>query len=453
MRSNRFSFVPLLLFVLAGGTALGQEGRGSESRFQQQAPVFTETRNFISSTPGKSRLDVNVHIPYTFLVFIRNNSPTAALPFVANADVVIDILDSAQHAAAHRALRREVDAETPPEPGSSPRFVSVLASFEVPPGQYTVATEVDDVESMRRTVDEGKSVVARDWESKPLLLSDVLFFEHLPSDSLPRVAPFQMGGDVPFGGNFFAYSEITSSVRIDSLKLIRTLYGMNPETHARALMFRDTLTEPARARMLTVRQSDQEEYYSLSDSTTPGKTAAWMPFRGDTLKEGSYELELTASAGSEQASATRPFRIRWFDMPRSLRSLPFAIDALEYIASEHELKEMKSARGERQRELFEAFWKKRDKTPATVYNEMMAEYYTRVDHAATAFSTIHQQNGVKTDRGKAYILYGPPAKTERQLTPGSEPTETWYYPTLHKKIVFIDRSRVGDYTLVSAESY
>jgi hypothetical protein len=81
----------------------------------------------------------------------------------------------------------------------------------------------------------------------------------------------------------------------------------------------------------------------------------------------------------------------------------------------------------------------------------MAEYYQRCDYALENFGTLRQANGIKTDRGKIYILYGPPAKTERLLTPGTPPKEIWYYDNLGMKFIFVDESRAGNYKLLSSE--
>ena len=138
-------------------------------------------------------------------------------------------------------------------------------------------------------------------------------------------------------------------------------------------------------------------------------------------------------------------------MPRSLRSLDMATGALEYVMTEEEFQQLKSADDDTKKILFEKFWKQKDQTPGTAFNEAMEEYYRRVDYALQHFETLRQENGMKSDRGKAYILYGSPTKTERNLSPGSSPTEVWYYSKLKKKLTFIDEHRSGDYRLTSVD--
>jgi GWxTD domain-containing protein len=74
-----------------------------------------------------------------------------------------------------------------------------------------------------------------------------------------------------------------------------------------------------------------------------------------------------------------------------------------------------------------AFWRAQDPTPATAFNERMATFYQRVDYADFNYATGRLLNGATTDRGKVYILYGPPSKIERSFIPGEAPKETWTY--------------------------
>jgi hypothetical protein len=70
----------------------------------------------------------------------------------------------------------------------------------------------------------------------------------------------------------------------------------------------------------------------------------------------------------------------------------------------------------------------------------------------TTYSTLKEENGMKSDRGRVYILYGPPTRVERRLIPSSSPQEIWYYERLKKKIIFLDPGRAGDYKLLSMEN-
>ena len=95
----------------------------------------------------------------------------------------------------------------------------------------------------------------------------------------------------------------------------------------------------------------------------------------------------------------------------------------------------------------EEFWKKRDPDPATEVNEYKEEYYKRIEESNRLFSD-GDRNGWLEDRGRIYILLGPP--WERYAYPRGQtfygkPTEIWYYGFF--PIVFIDDDWNGTYDL------
>jgi GWxTD domain-containing protein len=73
-----------------------------------------------------------------------------------------------------------------------------------------------------------------------------------------------------------------------------------------------------------------------------------------------------------------------------------------------EARRWKSAADEdARRHLQEEFWARRDPTPATRGNELRREFARRVQFANARFST-ETQRGAESDRGRVFILLGPP---------------------------------------------
>lgn len=84
---------------------------------------------------------------------------------------------------------------------------------------------------------------------------------------------------------------------------------------------------------------------------------------------------------------------------------------------------------DRERDLFiEAFWKHRDPIPETEENEFRAEHYRRIEYANKYFGRDSPKPGWKTDRGRFYIILGPPNDISR-IDSKSEvyDTEIWFY--------------------------
>jgi GWxTD domain-containing protein len=113
---------------------------------------------------------------------------------------------------------------------------------------------------------------------------------------------------------------------------------------------------------------------------------------------------------------------------------------------------------DRERDIFvEAFWKHRDPTPGTPQNEAEEEHRRRLDYANKFYGRSVPQPGWKTDRGRIYILLGPPKNIEQYSNVnGVYPTEIWFYlgdpdlglPTAFN-VIFFKKDGVGDYILYS----
>jgi GWxTD domain-containing protein len=99
----------------------------------------------------------------------------------------------------------------------------------------------------------------------------------------------------------------------------------------------------------------------------------------------------------------------------------------------------------------EEFWTRRDLDPETEENEFKMEYFNRLEKASELFLGEGKQ-GWLTDRGRIYVLFGPP--TDRITYPmGGDPysrcREVWYYGAF--PVLFVDSACVGIYLLVTHE--
>jgi GWxTD domain-containing protein len=136
---------------------------------------------------------------------------------------------------------------------------------------------------------------------------------------------------------------------------------------------------------------------------------------------------------------------------------------VNYIITAEEREAFKHLNTDEEREQFvEQFWLRRDPTPDTIENETKEEHYRRIAYSNERFAS--GKPGWKTDRGRIYIMHGPPDEIESypaggsyQRTPeeggGSTsvyPFERWRYRYLEGVgtdiiIEFVDPSGSGEY--------
>ena len=109
---------------------------------------------------------------------------------------------------------------------------------------------------------------------------------------------------------------------------------------------------------------------------------------------------------------------------------------------------------EEKEHFIEQFWLRRDPTPGTVENEFKQEHYRRIAYANDHYAA--RIPGWKTDRGRIYIVYGPPDQKEVHPSGdnGGPPSEQWLYKLIqgignNVIVEFVDAQRDGTYRMTS----
>jgi GWxTD domain-containing protein len=134
------------------------------------------------------------------------------------------------------------------------------------------------------------------------------------------------------------------------------------------------------------------------------------------------------------------------------------LDEVTYIITKSEKEVFNRLQTDRERDIFiNAFWQHRDPTAGTPENEFKEEHYRRLRQVETLYSRGGRREGWKMDRGKVYIILGPPLAIQRFDTyTRVYPTEVWHYQQAPKyglppafNVVFFDKYNTGEYYLYS----
>lgn len=103
-------------------------------------------------------------------------------------------------------------------------------------------------------------------------------------------------------------------------------------------------------------------------------------------------------------------------------------DLISYIATDHEKDVFLMLDNDRDRQAYiNIFWNQRDPTKGTPENEFKEEHLRRFEYANYYFRHGSPMSGWKTDRGRIYIILGPPMSRDAIDSKEIYPLEIWDY--------------------------
>ena len=187
-------------------------------------------------------------------------------------------------------------------------------------------------------------------------------------------------------------------------------------------------------------------------------------------------LGLTARAQSDASQATPSPATSPAAKQKSDRRLLKELDTpyrkwleedVVYIITDQERKAFLQLSTNEEREQFiEAFWQRRNPNPESSDNDFKEEHYRRIAYADEHFASGIP--GWKTDRGRTYIMWGPPDNIESHPSGGTYertaeegggetsayPFEIWNYRYLEGvgqeiNLEFVDTTMTGEYHLTT----
>lgn len=413
-----------ILALLAFGFCTPSHGQDLKPGGVQRSdlPRFhLDVLSFSSPDSGKSRLDCYLQMPYAMVSFVKVGDA-----FQASYEASIAVHNSSGQVVAEKLWTEKLESRKYEETIARHSGKISQRSFLLPPGNYTITAQARDTET-KKISQVDRAFVIRDYTTASFALSDLLAVNQMSVDSGKTSIVPNVSGQLPEGARdmtifFEAYDKLTS----DSARFTLTVANAR-----RDVVQTDTM------------------HRSLPDE----KNSCFMTFHTDKLPAGEYQVTVrSVPVPSEPggdisfAEASRPFSIRMRGLPPTITDLDIAIDQLQYLNDKEEIEELKKSDPATKREMFLNFWKRRDPTPSTEFNELMDEYYRRIEFANKNFS--HYLEGWKTDRGMVFVIFGEPNNIERRpFEIDSKPYEVWTYYELNREFVFIDASGFGDYRL------
>lgn len=352
------------------------------------------------------------------LTFVKNSENI----FIAEFESEIAVFNAAGDQVDSKLIHQNLEeAEFKRTNSREVRHV-LKEHFDLPAGNYEFKMQVTDLISkkkMRRKV----NMNIFDLTNSNMDLSDLLFVDHVDSQEFNTVVPRIRSNFPSREGKLFLMYHLLVKNPPQTVELNYRLEDEEEEAHYDTT-FQVTVTKPFSTQIFEIRKND--------------------------LIKSEYNCVVEARIGESTVKRSKSISFYWVSAPESEQDITLALRQMMFILPEDSLDKYKEKNSDQQKKFFKAFWDSKDPNPDTAINELMEEYFKRVNYATREYSAFHR-DGWKTDRGRILIKFGFPDDVERHpFELNSVPFEIWRYYSLRKVFVFVDRNGFGDYELAPA---
>ncbi len=415
----------LLLFVLLFSTSIFCQ------KFSQN--IFT-TAYIFPSTDSISNYYYLYKIPVSNLIFIKK-----ADSYSAGIQITLEVSDSNSNFIQRHIRERNItysDFESTVNPSL---YVEGMIDFKLETKSIKLNMRVYDYNSQKEFFTKDDSLIFKKSDTSnflsPILLNNTPV---MCRDDTSRAAT-NFGNYIPFDNNSYDILIPSTDTTLTKafVKIISrkdTIFnGSIDKTEVARISFEDCNNK------VVIKNNPEVNY--TSNFYLIGLTSR--------MKEGLVELLIS---DTETFQSKKSFKLiaKWLHKPQSLIDSENAIRLLKFIISNDSITRILKS-GNNYDSLLNVFWKKSDPTPSTEHNELMFEYYERIDYCNINFPTISGLKGIETDRAKIYILFGKPNSVERSSSRDGKIQETWIYIKQQKKFIFSDERGIGEFNLKSAQ--
>lgn len=464
----------LLILLTTFGTLWSQPRTNFPMLYRMnQAPSTFMNQVFFPTDSEMTETVFLFKIGYNQLTFLRDQTQNGE-NYTSDVELIIDIYDEDTAEVPDRAFieRRtwssKVKTDSYENTQSSELYVEGFLKFELNPDRYRyVATINVNGQSKLFTIpgnqneaigmlsstnrrNNQRSRVSRQFVEVPNLSSEssstIVFLQNTSSDSL---FVQNIGSNVAYSEDYKAVIGIVGgnldSYKVEVLNLgSRPSRNVNTDSTAYQVVYSqeiDRNTALPLSKGLFLSNGDQ-----ISDLNQTNIDYHLITVPNSKFPNSWYQVRIVDSTSEEKTVASSIVLSRWFDIPSSLLNLDIALENMRFIVDENQLKELRRGNASEKEQKFRAFWEQRDPTPETEFNELMTEYYSRIDQAYEQFTTPSKP-GHESDQGKIYIVYGPPENIERRFPSEGNTQEVWTYGG--RTFIFTATSGFGDFQLVT----
>ena len=353
-----------------------------------------------------------VKIPNYSLQFVKEGRS-----FIAEYDASISVVDEDDVEVATGSFSDKIVVKKFSETTSRVKSTILSSSFFVPLEDYLVSVNIKDIDT-KLTSKKAKKVNLDDF-SDTFQVYEPIFLK-------------ETDGEWGFSDNEFPIDANQIIIKENQLKFYQ--YA--------------TISPGDYTMVINVFSGKKLQWTDTINSSSDNKVVSHLiNLETKDINKVDLKIEVTVNQGELSASKSSKFKSRDSFMFGGIGNIDLALSQMNYILTTEERKELKNLKQSEKENFFKKSWARRDPKPETKINELMDEYYARVQFAEENFSR-GASGGWRSDMGMIFILFGKPDDIQRYSSMQSNYTyETWYYFSIGEEFAFVDDYGFGDYRL------
>jgi GWxTD domain-containing protein len=357
---------------------------------------------------------------YDDLTFVKSDTGSG---YVSQFELIAGVYDEQDRGLQSKTLNKEWYLKDFALTNSRTEQVYLTQKFNLGPGKYVLKLQLHDLIS-KKHANRKIDLEIEDFQNKAAALSDLLFISDVVRDSSGNIIDFQ------------PRVKENLSRQSDFFYVYHNLYVRDiPATVSLTYSLED---KKEIVRMDTTLEKEVTEHLSAH---------VWRVDKRD-LSKNRYKCVVKLKTDDEEEIKSKNLSFFWITVPETEDDLSLALRQMRYILPQDSLSKYEDKSIEEQRKFFRDYWQDRDPNPNTAVNELMEEYFRRVNYANREFSNFNE-GGWLSDRGRILIKFGFPDDVERHpFDINSVPYVIWRYYALRKTFVFADQTGFGDYRLL-----
>ncbi len=342
--------------------------------------------------------------------------------YTADIQFEIYISNKEKEYVFNRTVKKQVVCKNYAETNSRKIKSTFKTDIVLEPNDYDAVITVLDKNSNKQ-VNRKLHFSVEGLDKQNFLISDVLFFTKFETDSAGNILSFEpnLTNNFSDGENYF-YFYFASAVK-DSTDSLNISYSIKNPAGAVTYFSQYFLRNGRRF---------NEHYIRINRAQ---------------FDQSRYELVVDGRYKEHVLEAQRLFSFYWTVSPDSPKDLDLALRQMHYLMDADSVGWALKQPYEEKLAYFKRVWRRMDPNPETEKNELMDEYYHRINFSNENYSTLSNE-GWETDRGRIFVKFGQPDDIERHpFEMEGTPYVVWRYYNLQKTFVFVDRTGFGDYYL------